>query len=67
MEETNDIVLNDSVIQIMDAMGGIKTVLFEFTKLLKIEQLTAIHTIISKEQRKYNSQINNQLNISKYN
>eukprot|EP01084_Bolivina_argentea_P125427 222232_1 len=64
LDETNDIVFNNSINEIIDALGGVKCILFELTKTLKIEQLKAINKIISIEQRKYNTQNNNQLNTS---
>eukprot|EP01084_Bolivina_argentea_P288179 494603_1 len=64
LEETNDIVFNNSVHQIIDALGGFKLVLFELTKSLKIRHLKAINNIISSEQRKFNCQNNNQFNNS---
>eukprot|EP01084_Bolivina_argentea_P252819 424486_1 len=49
----NDIVLQQSVTQIIQAVGGLKSILFELTKSLNIQQLKSIHNIISKEQRKF--------------
>eukprot|EP01084_Bolivina_argentea_P170033 294657_1 len=66
LTDANDIVLNNSINQIINALGGVKYVLFELTHYYSsaIEQLNTIHNIISTEQRKYNAKNRNQLNIS---
>eukprot|EP01084_Bolivina_argentea_P110194 196821_1 len=59
LDETNDIVFNNSANSIIDAIGGLKCMLFKLTKSLNIQQLTTINNIISTEQRKFKTQISN--------
>eukprot|EP01084_Bolivina_argentea_P266320 451692_1 len=60
INEANNIVLDASLNQIIHALGGAKSMLLELTKSLKIEQIKEINNIISNQQRKFNSETNNE-------